>query len=76
MLITRLAKFALVAVVTIFATLVAFDNIAGYGTNFEFVQHVLAMDSRFLDSTTGYRAITNPTLHHARPTRSSSRRRR
>jgi predicted small integral membrane protein len=65
MLITRLAKIALVAAVAVSATLVAFDNITDYGTNFEFVQHVLSMDSLFPDSTIGYRSITSPALHHA-----------
>ena len=63
--VTRLAKIALVAAVAAFATLVAFDNITDYGTNFAFVQHVLSMDSLFPDSTIGYRAITSPALHHA-----------
>ena len=64
MLITRLAKIALAAAVAVFATLVAFDNITDYGTNFVFVQHVLSMDSVFPSSTIGYRAITSPALHH------------
>ncbi len=61
----RLAKIALVAAVAAFATLVAFDNITDYGTNFVFVQHVLSMDSLLPGSTIGYRAITSPALHHA-----------
>jgi len=63
--VTRLAKIATVAAVAAFATLVAFDNITDYGTNFVFVQHVLSMDTVFPSSTIGYRAITSPALHHA-----------
>ena len=65
MLITRLAKVAMVAAIAAFATLVAFGNITDYGTNFVFVQHVLSMDSVFPNSTITYRAITSPALHHA-----------
>jgi predicted small integral membrane protein len=63
--IMRIAKIAMVAAIATFATLVAFGNIADYGTNFVFVQHVLSMDSVFPDSTITYRAITSPALHHA-----------
>ena len=64
MIVTRLAKIAMVAAVAAYATLVAFGNITDYGTNFAFVQHVLAMDTIFPGSTITYRSITNPVLHH------------
>jgi predicted small integral membrane protein len=63
--IMRAAKIAIVAAVAAFATLVAFDNITDYGTNFVFVQHVLSMDTIFPSSSIGYRAIPSPALHHA-----------
>ncbi len=65
MIVIRLAKIAMVAAIALFASLVAFGNITDYGANFVFVQHVLSMDSLFPDSHIGYRAITNPALHHA-----------
>ncbi|MEY4627724.1 MAG: hypothetical protein RLZZ595_50 [Bacteroidota bacterium] len=43
---------------------IAFSNITDYATNFEFVKHVLSMDSIFENSTVKYRAITNNSLHH------------
>src|SRR3546814_11428195 len=49
----------------LFASLVAFGNITDYGANLPFVQHVLAMDTIFPDSTIRYRAIHTPWLHHA-----------
>jgi len=64
MLIIRVAKIAIVAAIAAFASMVAFGNITDYGTNFAFVQHVLAMDTVFPHSTVTYRAITSPTLHH------------
>src|SRR5258708_27426874 len=65
MLVTRAAKIAMVTAIAAFATLVAFGNITDYETNFAFVQHVLSMDTVFPRSTITYRAIANPTLHHA-----------
>jgi predicted small integral membrane protein len=62
MLLARLAKTAMVASVAAFALLVAYDNIVDYGTNWEFVRHVLAMDTVFPNSVLKSRAITNPTL--------------
>jgi len=61
----RAAKIATVAAIAAFATLVAFGNVTDYETNFAFVQHVLSMDTVFPRSTITYRAIANPTLHHA-----------
>ena len=65
MLIARYAKIIMSLLLASFCLLVAFDNLTDYGTNFAFVQHVLSMDTIFPSSTIKYRAITNPTLHHA-----------
>jgi predicted small integral membrane protein len=65
MLAIRAAKTTMIAAVALFATLVAFGNLADYGTNFGFVQHVLSMDTIFPSSTIKYRAITDPAFHHA-----------
>jgi predicted small integral membrane protein len=65
MIAIRIAKIATVAAIALFATLVSFGNVTDYWTNFAFVQHVLAMDSIFPNSTITWRAITNPVLHHA-----------
>lgn len=61
----RLAKIAFVAAIAFFASLVAFGNITDYGTNFEFVKHVLSMDTIFPTSTIRYRALTSPGIHAA-----------
>jgi predicted small integral membrane protein len=65
MIALRAAKAATAAAVALFASLVAFGNLTDYNTNFVFVEHVLSMDTIFPFSTIKYRAITNPTLHHA-----------
>lgn len=65
MVVMRLAKVVLVAAVALHASLVAFGNITDYGTNWQFVQHVLAMDTIFPNSTIRYRAVTSPALQQA-----------
>lgn len=61
----RVTQMALVAAVALFATLVAFNNLTDYSTNYAFVQHVLRMDTIFPDSTLRYRSIQSSGLHHA-----------
>jgi len=60
--VVRLCKTALLATVALFFVLVAFGNITDYGTNWQFVRHVLAMDTIFPDSTLTWRAITDRRL--------------
>ena len=54
----------LVATIALFASLVTFGNITDYDTNFEFVRHVLMMDTTLPSSGVRYRAITSPALHN------------
>ena len=61
----RLIKIVLVSIAAMFATLVAFNNITDYGSNFDFVQHVLLMDTTFPENEGMWRAIESPTIHHA-----------
>lgn len=65
MVLVRLCKTALVASLALFFTLVAFGNVTDYGSNWEFVKHVLSMDTIFPDSTLKWRAITNVQLQTA-----------
>ena len=60
MLMVRLAKIALVAAVAAFALIVAYDNIVDYGSNYEFVRHVLSMDTTFPNNALIGRAIVDP----------------
>lgn len=62
MFIIRCSKILLVASIALFCSLVAFGNITDYTTNFEFVKHVLMMDSIFPNSSIAYRSIHNLTL--------------
>jgi len=61
-LIVRLAKVALVAAIGAFALIVAHDNVVDYGSNYEFVRHVLSMDTTFPGNALMDRAITDPRL--------------
>lgn len=62
MLIVRLAKIAMTAALAAFAFIVTYDNIVDYGTNYEFVKHVLSMDTTFPGNKLTHRAITEPRL--------------
>jgi predicted small integral membrane protein len=53
----RLCKAVLVAAIALFYTLVVFNNLTDYGSNYEFVHHVLLMDSTFPGNHGMWRAI-------------------
>jgi len=61
----RLSKALAVLAMALLASLVTFNNITDYSTNFVFVQHVFMMDTRPPESALAYRAITSPLVHHA-----------
>ena len=47
MLIVRLSKIAMTAALAAFAFIVTFNNLVDYNSNYEFVKHVLSMDTTF-----------------------------
>ena len=53
-----------VAAVALFALLVALNNVTDYGSNFQFVRHVLSMDTTFEGNNLMWRALEAPWLHH------------
>jgi predicted small integral membrane protein len=61
----RAIKSALVFGVAIFYSLVVFNNITDYGSNYEFVRHVMMMDSTFPGNRGMWRAIDAPLLQTA-----------
>lgn len=61
----RLCKIALVAAIGLLALIIVVNNTTDYNTNFQYVHHVLAMDTIFPDSTLTWRAIRTPALQHA-----------
>ncbi|MFF8382946.1 DUF2165 domain-containing protein [Streptomyces kanasensis] len=58
------AATAMTATVAVHMALVAFGNITDFGTNQQFVQHVLAMDTTFRDPDLMWRAIESPALQN------------
>lgn len=60
----RIAKTFLVALVALVMGLATFNNLTDYGSNFEFVKHVMSMDNTFPGNRLMYRAITSPVVHH------------
>jgi len=60
MVVVRFSKVLLVAAVAAYAFIVTYDNIRDYASNYEFVRHVLSMDTTFPGNALMPRAITDP----------------
>jgi predicted small integral membrane protein len=58
----RIAKVVMVGSLALFAFVVTFDNLTDYDSNFEFVRHVLSMDTTFPGNALLYRRVTSPAL--------------
>src|SRR5215472_13484344 len=65
MIVVRITKITMVAALAAFAFIVAYDNVVDYGSNYEFVKHVLSMDTTFSANALKDRAISNETIWHA-----------
>ncbi|GLK82959.1 DUF2165 family protein [Ancylobacter defluvii] len=65
MIVVRLTKSFMVAALAAFALLVAYNNVADWGANYAFVQHVLSMDTTFPGNPLTGRAVTDPALWRA-----------
>jgi predicted small integral membrane protein len=59
----RVTKFLLVAAVAGFYTIVVLNNTTDYDSNYQFVRHVLMMDSTFPSNHAMWRAVSTPALH-------------
>lgn len=60
----RYSKAVLMACFSFFGLLVMVGNFTDYPTNYEYVGHVLSMDTTRENTNISYRAITSPMLHH------------
>jgi predicted small integral membrane protein len=65
MIAIRICKMLLLAAIAFFFTLVAFNNITDFDSNYQFVRHVLMMDSTFPGNHGMGRAIREPWIHLA-----------
>ena len=59
----RLAKTVLVFGIALYITLIALNNLTDYDSNYQFVRHVLMMDSTFPGNRGMWRAINSPAIH-------------
>jgi predicted small integral membrane protein len=64
-MILRLSKCALLFGVAFFFSLVVFNNTTDYNSNYQFVRHVLSMDSTFPGNHGMWRALPQPAIHTA-----------
>ena len=64
MLPARILKVLMVAALALFGFIVTYDNIVDYRSNYDFVRHVLSMDTTFPGNALMGRAITDPVLWH------------
>lgn len=57
-------QFAVSGSFAFFFFLIFVNNILDYEANFQFVKHVLSMDTIFPDSPLSWRKIVDPATHH------------
>jgi predicted small integral membrane protein len=62
-MITRTAKVLLLAGIALFYSLVVFNNVTDFNSNYQFVRHVLTMDSTFPGNHGMWRALPSPAFH-------------
>lgn len=60
---TRSAKILLLAGIAFYYTLVVFNNFTDFNSNYEFIRHVLSMDSTFPGNHARWRAMPWPVMH-------------
>ena len=64
-MITRATKTSLVAGIALYYSLVVFNNLTDFDSNYQFVRHVLSMDSTFPGNRGMWRALPSPAFHLA-----------
>lgn len=61
----RLCQITLLASCALYMLLAVFNNLTDYGSNYQLVQHVLAMDTTFPGNSGLWRSIHAPFVYHA-----------
>jgi predicted small integral membrane protein len=64
-MILRIAKLSLVAGVALFHLLVVFNNLTDFDSNYQFVRHVLMMDTTLPGNHGMWRGLASPAFHLA-----------
>jgi len=62
-MITRTSKLLLLAAIALFYTLVVLNNTTDFDSNYQFVRHVLMMDTTFPGNKGMWRALREPIWH-------------
>lgn len=62
-MVTRAAKILLIAGIALFYTIVVFNNLTDFDSNYQFVRHVLSMDSTFPGNHGMWRTVPSPAIH-------------
>ena len=62
-MITRIAKLLLLAAIALFYSLVVLNNTTDFDSNYQFVRHVLMMDTTFPGNKGMWRALNAPVWH-------------
>jgi predicted small integral membrane protein len=65
LMITRMSKTLLLAGVALFYTFVVFNNLTDFDSNYDFVRHVLSMDTTLPGNNGLWRALQSPAWHLA-----------
>ncbi len=60
----RLSKILVTAASALFLFFVVFNNTTDYWSNYNFVDHVLSMDTTFKGNAGMWRAMPSPLIHH------------
>ena len=59
----RIAKILLLTGIALLHLLIVVNNLTDFDSNYQFVRHVLSMDSTFPGNRAMYRALTSPAWH-------------
>jgi predicted small integral membrane protein len=62
-MITRISKLLLLIAISAFYSLLVFNNVTDFDSNYQLVRHVLMMDTTFAHNHGMWRAISNPIVH-------------
>lgn len=60
----RISKAALMLFISLFGILIMYSNFTDYSTNYEYLGHILSMDTTRDNLKYSYRAIQSQILHH------------
>ncbi|SEM31632.1 Predicted small integral membrane protein [Pseudomonas sp. ok272] len=60
----RRSKIIIALMAGIFGIFIVFSNLTDYTANYEFIAHILSMDTTRGNSTRTYRAVTSSIMHH------------